>query len=274
MPSSTENVKLGVCNALFGGRDLGFTKGGVTAEVSTSTYEITVDQLGDTPIGELIIGRMVKATVPMAETALENLLDVLPGSVLISDGVKATGTVTFSVAAPTTNDAVNINGINFVFKASPVTAYEVAPGATFTAAAINFAAAVNDTPCGFTATVAAGVVTITAETRGIWGNVTITKTAGVNIAFSNPTGGVDPTVAKIAVSTGININLSTIGKKLVLRPKGTSGEDDFVILKAASAGALNFSYNTNQERIYNIEFKGYALADGSLLEIGNQKASA
>src|SRR4051812_12774795 len=104
MPSNTENVKLGVCTALFDSADLGYTKGGVEVEVQTNTHEVTVDQMGETPIDEIITGRTVQVTVPMAETTLENLARVMPGSTLVSDGVKASGTVTFSTAAPVNGD--------------------------------------------------------------------------------------------------------------------------------------------------------------------------
>ena len=171
MPSSTENVKLGVCSVLFDEVDLGFTKGGVEVEVSTSTHEITVDQFGETPIGELITGRMVKASVPLAETTLENLVQIMPGATLIED---------------------------------------------------------------------------------------IT----------------DPLIKKVEVPTGVNINLQTIAKKLVLRPKGTAGEDDFIVHLAATAGALQFGYVLDKERVYNVDFKGYADAEGLLFTVGDETAAA
>jgi hypothetical protein len=133
--SSTENVKLGVCNVLFDGVDLGFTKGGVEVEVATSTKEITVDQMGETPIGEVIMGRTVQATVPLAETTLDNLVAVMPGSVLVSDGAKAQGTITFSSAAPVDGDSVTFGGVTYSFKTNPVLLNEMAVPATIGAAA-------------------------------------------------------------------------------------------------------------------------------------------
>ena len=41
----------------FGGVDLGFTKGGVEVTVETETHEVTVDQMGETPINEYITSR-------------------------------------------------------------------------------------------------------------------------------------------------------------------------------------------------------------------------
>lgn len=85
MASSTENVKLGVCTILFNEVDLGFTKGGVEVEVTTDTHEVTVDQMGETPIDEIITGRKVSVKVPLAETTLENLVAIMPGATLITD---------------------------------------------------------------------------------------------------------------------------------------------------------------------------------------------
>jgi hypothetical protein len=55
-----KNIKLGACKVSFGGQDLGYTKGGVEVEVSTETLKVTVDQLGQTTISELVQGRNVK----------------------------------------------------------------------------------------------------------------------------------------------------------------------------------------------------------------------
>lgn len=171
MPSSTENVKLGVCTVLFNAIDLGFTKGGVEVEVATETHEVTVDQLGSTPIDEIIMGRTVTATVPLAETTLENLVQIMPGATLVTDGVA-------------------------------------------------------------------------------------------------------PTKKKVTVNTGVSTSLLDIAQILVLRPKGTTGGEDFTIHKAMTAGALTFSYQTDQERVFNVTFKGYADAAGLLFTVGDITAAA
>jgi len=169
MPSSTDNVKLGVCSILFDAVDLGYTKGGVEVEVSTSTHEVKVDQFGETPIGEIITGRMVKATVPLAETTLENLVAIMPGAVLVTDGT-------------------------------------------------------------------------------------------------------DPLKKRVDVPTGVNTNLLAIAKVLVLRSKGTTGGEDFTIHLAATAGALQFGYMLDKERVYNVDFKGYADELGALFSVGDLTA--
>lgn len=83
--NSPQNVKLGVCKVFYGGVDLGFTKGGVEVTVETETHEVQVDQYGNTPINEYIIGRTVAVSVPLAETTLDNLIAIMPGAKIITD---------------------------------------------------------------------------------------------------------------------------------------------------------------------------------------------
>lgn len=279
MPSSTDNVKLGVCSVLFDGVDLGFTQGGVEVEVSTSTHEVKVDQFGETPINELITGRTVSAAVPLAETTLENLVAIMPGATLVTDGVKATGTVTFTTAVPVADDKVTVKGQAFTFKANPAGAYQVAIGATFADSAANLAAKIDAAGLGVQATVNAGIVTLTCDDDGVDGNaITLAKTAAtpanITVSGATLTGGTDATKKKAVVKTGVNTSLLTGAKTLVLRPRGTSGEDDFVIHRAACPGAMTFAYRTDQERVFNANFKGYAESNGDLFSVGDITASA
>ncbi|PHM52399.1 hypothetical protein Xhom_04477 [Xenorhabdus hominickii] len=78
--NKVENIKLGACNVSFNDVDLGYTKGGVEVEITTDTLKVTVDQFGETTVSELIQGRNIKVTVPLAETVLERLAAVMPGS--------------------------------------------------------------------------------------------------------------------------------------------------------------------------------------------------
>ncbi|HCP7380267.1 TPA: hypothetical protein OFU72_003633 [Escherichia coli] len=77
-----KNIKLGACKVSFGGVDLGYTKGGVQVEVATETLKVTVDQLGQTTISELVQGRNITITAPLAESVLQNMVDLMPGSTL------------------------------------------------------------------------------------------------------------------------------------------------------------------------------------------------
>lgn len=88
MPTAVENLEMGPCNVTFKTTDLGLTKGGVEVEFGTEVANITADQFGDTIIDDVIKGRMVKVTVPMAERDLEKLAAVIPGSTLIGTTTK------------------------------------------------------------------------------------------------------------------------------------------------------------------------------------------
>jgi len=157
MASDTKNVKLGVCKVTLGGTDLGYTKGGVEVTVSTDTHPVTVDQFGESEISERITKRSVKAKIPLAETTLENMVEIMPGATLVVDGT-------------------------------------------------------------------------------------------------------DPLIKRVDVVNSIGTDLLTIAKKLVLHPQDNAVDDlndDFIIPLASTAGALNFAYKIDQERIFDVEFTGY-----------------
>ncbi|MGV2866467.1 hypothetical protein [Achromobacter sp. AGC39] len=167
-----KNVKLGVCKVTFNSVDLGFTKGGVEVTVETETHEVTVDQMGNTPINEYIIGRTCTVKVPLAETTLENMVAVMPGAKLITDST-------------------------------------------------------------------------------------------------------DPTKKKVEVPTGTGLNLLDFAQTLNLHPiakDAADKSDDFTVNRAGTAGALNYSYMLDDERIYNVEFKAYPDADGRLFVAGDTTA--
>lgn len=172
MASDIQNVKLGVCKITFNGSDLGYTKGGVEVTVKTDTHKVNVDQFGKTPINEYIMGREVMVKCPLAETTLDNLVKIMPGATLLTDGV-------------------------------------------------------------------------------------------------------DPTKKVVNVTTGVGTNLLDIAQALVLHPISLPDIDkseDFTIFKAATAGALNFAYKLEDERIFNIEFNGYPSTGGKLFAVGDTTA--
>ena len=172
--SNTENVKLGVCKVTYGGTDLGFTKGGVEVSVETQTHEVTVDQMGDTPINEYITSRTCTVTVPLAETTLENLVKIMPGATLIADTA-------------------------------------------------------------------------------------------------------DETKKYVSVPTATGQSLLKVAQELILHPIANADEDksdDFTLPKAATAGAMSYSYKLDDERIYSCEFKAYADEQGNLFKVGDPSAVA
>lgn len=87
MSSDVKNVKLGPCSVTFDSNDLGYTKGGVEVEITTTRKKVMVDQFGETEIDEYITGRQVMVRVPLAEHNLTNLASVIPGATLVTDGV-------------------------------------------------------------------------------------------------------------------------------------------------------------------------------------------
>lgn len=172
MASDTKNVKFGVCNVKYNDIDLGYTKGGVEVTVETNTHEVTVDQFGETPINESIMGRRITIKVPLAETTVENLIKIMPGARLEKDAVDETKTV-------------------------------------------------------------------------------------------------------VVVPSGVGVNLLDSAKKLVLHPKNLDADDhseDLVVPCAATPGGMTFSYKVDDERLFDIEFKGYPDADGNLFYYGDTSA--
>lgn len=281
--SDTKNVKLGVCSVIFDGVDLGYTKGGVEVEVTTETKKVEVDQFGKTPINEYIMGRMVSAKIPLAETTLMNMVRTMPGASLVqSGGAKASATVTFASAAAANNDNVTINGVVFTFKTVPAGDYEVLPGASFGNSAANLAAAVNnaiDPRLNVIATVVGGVVTLTALDFGTVGNAYTLAKTGTNITVSGGTftGGTNWTKAKVVVNTGVGVDLLSIAKKLVLHPKANAvgdRSDDFTIPLAQTGGGISFAYKFEDERIFNVTFNGYPdPVTGTLYVVGDYSAT-
>lgn len=169
--NNVKNVKLGVCRVLFDGNDMGFTKGGVDVTVSTETHEVQVDQHGQTPINEYIMGRTVTVKVPLAETTLENLVKIMPGATLV---------------------------------------------------------------------------------------------------------GGSGSIARVDVPTAVGTSLVELARELILHPinkPDTDKSEDFIVHLAATAGALEFAYKLEDERIFNSEFKGYPNEDGLLFSVGDPLAT-
>lgn len=269
MASSSKNVKLGVCDVFYGGVSLGLTKGGVEVTVASASHEVTVDQYGSTPIAELITGRTVAVTVPMVETTMENMTLVMPGSVLTTNGIKSSGTLTVTTQ-PTAAQTLIFAGKTFNFVvAATANVYDIVIGASPAATAANIAAAFRDAEIAYSAVNALAVVTVTAQFTGPEFNGAFTGSSA-GITKVDATGGVVATSARVDVPTGVNINLLDSAQVLRLRPKNTNGEHDFVVHKAACPGAMNFAFQLDNERVFNAEFKGYVDVEkgGYLFSVG------
>jgi len=90
--------------------------------------------------------------------------------------------------------------------------------------------------------------------------------------------GLDSAVIKAVVATAIGTDLLSLAQKLTLHPKaaGASVAEDFVVPKASTAGAMNFAYRTDEERVFNCVWNAYpdtANAD-TLFIYGDESASA
>lgn len=277
--SSTKNINLGACRVYFDGADLGVTQGGVEVIVKTDTHPINVDQFGKTNVNDLIMGRNVNVKCPLAETTLRNLTAVMPGSVLITDGARAAGTVVFA-ANPTSATIVTIGGIAFTFQSGkPSTQYQVLIGTLLADSMKNLVDVVNRaqiqlTLGGVTATLtSAGLVTLTAGDTGTGGNaIALTAASGAIASGATFLGGVAETKARVEVSTGVGQDLLSIARVLRLHPASKADSDfsqDFVVYLAATAGALTFAYKVDAERIYNIEFSGYPDPTGRMFSVGD-----
>lgn len=87
----------------------------------------------------------------------------------------------------------------------------------------------------------------------------------------------DATSIKVEVKTGIGTSLLTTAKKLVLHPIDLAVSDkseDLTIPLANTAGAMQFAYKYDEERVFNCEFKGYPDANGLLFVYGDETATA
>lgn len=250
----TENVKLGVCKVTYGGVDLGLTKGGVEVEVTTDTHPVTVDQFGESEINEYIMKRSVKVKCPLAETTLENMVSIMPGASLVDNGTKQVTTVSVDTVGNDTMYTVTIDGVAHSYTSdASATEGEIALGLV---AALN--ANSSNGMIAATTAVAADVTATLTLTARVSGKVhTVTTTA--NLSTTATTAAAEG-AKRVDVTNGLGTDLLSIAQELILHPIGLPDSDkseDFVIPRAATAGALQFAYRFDDERIFNVEFTGY-----------------
>lgn len=270
--SNTENVKLGPCKITYDKQDLGYTKGGVEVTVETSTYSVTVDQFGDAPIDEYITGRTVTVSAPLAETTKENLQRIMPGANIVKEGAaKATGKITVNTN-PSDSETLTVNGVVYTFKTSAVLEndIEIGEGQNATATAIQAKLSASKEAKVAVANYAVDDSTDTQinveyKTDGADGNTfTIaTNSSGLSVD-ATLSGGLDGK-ERVEVSNAVGVSLLKNAKELKLHPIANADdnyEDDFTIPAAGVAGAMNYSYMMDQERIFPTEFKAYPVKDG------------
>lgn len=77
MTSSVSNIKRGAARITWDGTDLGWTKGGLKVKVSEESIPISVDQFGECILDELIKGKPVVVSAPLAETGVIAMMDAV-----------------------------------------------------------------------------------------------------------------------------------------------------------------------------------------------------
>ncbi len=269
MGCNTQNVKLGACFVKYDGVDLGLTKGGVEVEVSTETYDVTVDQFGETLVNSIIQKREVKVSVPLAETTLENLIRVMPGATMVDTGTKGVWTLDEAVAQNTTEYTVTIDGTAYSYTSdADATEDEILAGL---ADAINLSG-----QAPVTAVATAGVsLVLTAKVSGYTPTITVSGGTLASVNTTPPVAG----VKRVDVSDAVNTDLLSLARELVLHPKAlpfSNKSEDFIIPLAATAGAISFAYKHDEERVFNVEFMGYVDCGQSpaiLFKFGDSSAS-
>lgn len=83
---------------------------------------------------------------------------------------------------------------------------------------------------------------------------------------------------RVDVTTAVGIDLFAIAQELTLHPISlplTDTSEDFTLPKAATAGAINFAYKKDDERVFTAEFIGFPAQDtGILFSYGDPDATA
>jgi len=71
----TQIRRLGTCRVNFGGRDMGYTIGGVEVTITTDWVDILVDDFGTVPVDAIDVGTNIEVKVPLAQASLDNYDD-------------------------------------------------------------------------------------------------------------------------------------------------------------------------------------------------------
>jgi hypothetical protein len=98
--------------------------------------------------------------------------------------------------------------------------------------------------------------------RDVSVKVPLAETTLDNLVATMPGAALSGTGAdkKVVVATGVGLSLLDIAGELRLHPKDKAVDDyseDFVIPLAATSGGLNFAYEVEKERIFDVTFQGY-----------------
>ena len=110
-------------------------------------------------------------------------------------GVQAAGTITFT-GLPVADETITVNAIVYTFKATSASATQITIGADATGTASNAASIINANDALVDAVNVLGVLTVSADSTGEYGNAYTLAEAATNTAVSGATlsGGVDAVV--------------------------------------------------------------------------------
>lgn len=89
---------------------------------------------------------------------------------------------------------------------------------------------------------------------------------------------VDSNKKRVDVANGVGTNLLTIAKQLILHPIELAAGDtseDLTVPLAGTAGAMNYAYKHDEERVFNTQFTGYPDPSTNILfKLGDLTATA
>jgi hypothetical protein len=125
----------------------------------------------------------------------------------------ATGTITFSTAAPSDGNTVTIGSETYTFRTAPSLPFEVAIGASFHTAATNLTSYINANSTLVNAVDVSDVVTVTTKASGTAANIGLSK-VGTNIAVSGAalTGGTNVALGVLVCHKPFWVNITTDAK--------------------------------------------------------------
>lgn len=126
----------------------------------------------------------------------------------------------------------------------------------------------NETVMGRTITITAPLVETTLDNMAL-------LMPGATLKTDNT----DPQKPKkvVSVTSGTGLSLLERAKEMILHPISKPANDtseDLIIPLCATAGAMNFAYKYDAERVFNCEFKGYPDSETGVLFLYGDKSIA
>ena len=232
--------------------------------IKTTTKTINVDQHGDSPINEVILGRTLTVKCPFSEADLDTFYALMKPSGATLAGTAAAGSGSIQVkSAPADGDTLKVNGLTITF-ASPATADNFAGAVVYIDGTVNTAAnmamVIGAHATDVQATVSNDTVLLEGDNDTAL-NVTGTFATADSVVISmNNNGSATPGKRKVTISANAGLSLFKGAQELVLHPTNLPDNDrseDFTVPLASLPGSLDFAYRFDTQRIYTGTFTGY-----------------